>query len=116
MSKFKTSIPVDLAAIKNALPPRSFVSGVHFDGERVTLEWENDDYKTPYTVPVEWSDLNSIPAGVKPPQARVAPAKTPEPEVELAPVVSGQQTSSPSQPEAKPDDAPTVKKQAVRKK
>lgn len=115
MSKFKTSIPVDLDAIKKALPARSFINSVEFDGDRVSVQWENDDFKTPYTFPVEWQDLSAIPAGVC--DLKNAPA-APKPEVKEAPKmyapVSGQQTSSQSQPAAKPDDAARVKKKPAK--
>lgn len=115
MSKFQTSIPVDLATIKNALPPRSFVNDVVFDGERVIVNWENDDYQTPYTFPVEWRDLNQVPAGVRhgtTPAAPKAPAQRATPK--MYPAVSGQQTSSPSPQKAKPDDAAAVKKKTAK--
>lgn len=75
MSKFKTSIPVEIKAVLDALPPRSFVNGVSLEGETVVVQWENDDYRTPYTYPVEWEDPHTVPAGVKP-ISRNPPAQT----------------------------------------
>src|SRR5579862_5521555 len=54
MSKFQTTITVDLKAVLDQLPERSFVNGILFDGENVIVHWENDDYTTPYTFPLEW--------------------------------------------------------------
>lgn len=109
MSKFKTSIPVDVEAIKNGLPARSFVHGVAFDGQSVTVEWENDHFKTPYTFSVDWPDLNKVPAGVRDitPGAPCEPAKK-------APDVTRQQMLSPSQIKGKADDAAAVKKKATK--
>ena len=57
MSKFVTSIPVDVAAVKALLPPNSFLHGVTFNAETssVDVTWENDAHKTPYTFPVPMS-------------------------------------------------------------
>jgi hypothetical protein len=118
MSKFKTHISVDLDTIKQNLPPRSFVNGIRFDGERVIVEWENDDFRTPYTTPMEWQDLAKIPAGVldmkNAPKPAPANSARPVPGRMNAPV-SGQQTSSQSPVKGKPDDAANVKKKPAGK-
>jgi hypothetical protein len=117
MSKFKTSIPVDVATIKEQLPERSFVNSVTFSGEAVVIEWENDNFKTPYTFPVEWADPAKIPAGVHDCKNGPAPKGTaPQPAAQkMHPFVSGQQTSSPSPQKAKAEDAPPVKKKPAAK-
>lgn len=62
MSKFKTSIKVDVAAVLAALPPYTYVHGVTFDRESssVQVEWENDNLRTPHTFATE-IDLADIP-------------------------------------------------------
>lgn len=117
MSKFKTSIPVDLDAIKNALPGRSFINSIEFDRERGTVSvlWENDDFKTPYTFPVDWQDLAKIPAGVcDVKNMPAAPKLAVKAALKMHAPVSGQQTSSQSQPAAKPNDAAAVKKKPAK--
>lgn len=74
MSKFITSIPVDVEAIKAILPDRSYVHGATFNPQegRVELVWEHDDYRTPYTFPVElplsvleMHGVDGLPDGIK---------------------------------------------------
>lgn len=57
MSKFKTTIPVDVEAVRRLLPPGSYVDDVVFDdaGEQVELHWQHDAFKTPFDHAVEFS-------------------------------------------------------------
>lgn len=57
MSRFKTSIPVDVAAVIKLLPARSYVEAVTLSADRASVElvWGCDDLVTPYTFPVECS-------------------------------------------------------------
>ena len=70
MSRFKTGIPVDVAAVKKALPGNSYIHGVHLnaDASAVVVEWENDQFKTGYTFatsfPLETLLARSLPPGV----------------------------------------------------
>lgn len=75
MSKFTTTIPVSVEAVTGSMPKGSFLNEVKLgdDKKSVVIEWENDDYKTPFTGPVELSPLvlegkEPLPATVKPPQ------------------------------------------------
>ena len=56
MSKFKTSIPVDIKRVTDALPLSSYLEGVQFNRESSTVEvlWENDRLRTPFTFASEW--------------------------------------------------------------
>jgi len=74
MSQFKTVIAVPVASVLAKLPPGSFVdphNGVRFDAESksVVVQWEHDDYRTPYSIPVEFSeahlDAGTCPDGVR---------------------------------------------------
>lgn len=89
MSKFKTSIPVDVDAIKKLLPEGAYVHGVEWDEEQkdVNVLWEHDAFKTPVDFPVEFPRVNleeqKLPEGVtlrKPEGAEVPPANKPLPE------------------------------------
>ena len=77
MSRFKTTILVDVEAVKASLPKNAFIHGIRFveTPPSVELEWEHDDLKTPYTFSMEFSaaDLQAkkLPADVK----YTAPAK-----------------------------------------
>lgn len=53
MSQFITEIPVDLAAVLNKLPKRSFVESVQYDAtaRKVCVVWSNDQLQTPFSVP-----------------------------------------------------------------
>lgn len=55
MSKFSTTIPVNVEEVIKSLPENSFLHGVRIgdDKKSVVVEWENDNWRTPYTVPVE---------------------------------------------------------------
>jgi hypothetical protein len=57
MSKFTTTIPVPVDAVLKMLPPNSFVNTVRIGEDKASLvvEWEQDEWRTPYTVPVEVS-------------------------------------------------------------
>lgn len=100
MSKFRTTIPVDIERITKALPARSFVNEVTFDGENVIVQWENDDYSTAFTYAVEWSDLAELPAGVTKGQRKAisptAPVRRTGAIAPARPRVSGQQTPLPA--------------------
>lgn len=100
MSTFKTSIPVDLAAVKKLLPPMSHVESITLDVTQdppaVILQWSNQRCRTPYSVALDWplSDLQAQkePALVKvedwppklvakPAQAAPAPYPAPQPKI-----------------------------------
>ncbi len=53
MSQFITEIPVDLEAVLNKLPKRSFVESVQYDAtaRKVCVVWSNDQLQTPFSVP-----------------------------------------------------------------
>jgi len=55
MSKFSTRIPVDVEAIRAALPPASSVQSVRLgeDKKSLVVDWESEDWTTPFTVPIE---------------------------------------------------------------
>jgi hypothetical protein len=57
MSKFSTTIPVNVEAVTDSLPKNSFIHGVRIgdDKKSIVIDWEQDDWRTPYTVPVEVS-------------------------------------------------------------
>ena len=60
MSKFTTTIPVLVDEALAKLPAGAFVhpvSGVNIspDKRSLVIEWEHDDFKTPYSRPVEMS-------------------------------------------------------------
>lgn len=57
MSKFQTTIPTDLSSVMASLPKGAFFNSTRLSEDRQSLviEWEHDDWKTPYTVPVELS-------------------------------------------------------------
>jgi|GEM_PF-6754314 len=57
MSKFITTIKVPVETIKAALPKRAFVHSVTLgdDNESVVVEWDCDQWNTPFSVPVEVS-------------------------------------------------------------
>lgn len=84
MSQFKTIIQVPVESIIAKLPPGSFVHpeyGFKWDREarQLTVIWENDDFKTGLTIPVEFPesalDSKKLPDGV-----RKTPAPEPQPE------------------------------------
>ena len=102
MSKFKTSIPVDVSQITNLLPARASVLEIRFEGSAITVEWDDDDLVTPYMYALDftveqlqWVNLNGSlaelpehtkfrPGSVHTNVPEVKPAPTPE-EKELAP-------------------------------
>jgi hypothetical protein len=71
MSKFKTSIPVDVDSIKGALPKGAFIEGVTWnqDAGAVELRWSHGAFKTPFDYAVEFTpdDLlsHNPPKGVR---------------------------------------------------
>jgi hypothetical protein len=96
MSKFRTTITVDINALVRRLPPRSAVTQITLrdDMTGVDVEWENDDFKTPYTVPVDWQNPPAVPEGVTGPTA----------------ALSGHPGNFVSPPDARQADARTRKK------
>ena len=54
MSMFKTTIPVDLASVRQALPPQSYVHSTKLNEatSEVEVVWESDAFTTPYTFPL----------------------------------------------------------------
>lgn len=95
MSTFKTSIPVDVAAVIGLLPEHSHVEAITLDTTEgqppaVVLQWSNHRLKTPYSVPHDFPVANletkSLPENTtiedwppKPKAAPVATAAKPEP-------------------------------------
>jgi hypothetical protein len=87
MSRFHTSIPVDVEAVKKLLPQRGVhVHGVVINSDdpkqlEVVVDWECDNLRTPYSFPVEFpiQELkeHKLPKGVTFVDAK-APAKTAE--------------------------------------
>ncbi len=71
MSKFKTSIPVDVAGVKQLLPEGSHIDGVTFDESAgtVSVHWQHDRFRTPFDHAVEFPMPNleraQVPKGVK---------------------------------------------------
>ena len=55
MSRFKTTIPINLGEVINKLPARSYVESVEISADRKSAEvvWGCDDLKTGFTFPVE---------------------------------------------------------------
>lgn len=117
MSKFKTTIPVDLDGVLSKLPKGSAVLGITLreDKKAVEVVWDHDQFRTPYTFPVDCPDPENPPvtAPTKP-EPEPAPASgqeadsvsQPEPVAADAAPVSGQGADSPSQPQAPAADAP----------
>jgi len=81
MSKFKTSIPVDVDSIKKLLPAGSFLHGVSWDAQRSAVDvlWEHDDLKTGRDFPADYS-LEKLKAEIKiaPPVATGVAATAPD--------------------------------------
>lgn len=67
MSKFKTTIPISVAAVLAKLPARSYVEGTKLNEARDGVEviWGCDDLRTGYTFPVEFP-LANLEAGSRP--------------------------------------------------
>lgn len=82
MSKFVTRIPVDVDAVKRLLPKRSYVTcvGLHPDKDAVEVFWDDDDFETGYTFPVEFStellEARKLPDKVKLRKGAAAPVPT----------------------------------------
>lgn len=55
MSKYKTSIQVDVQSVKELLPAAAYVHGLKWNPETSSVEvvWDHDAFKTPYDYPVE---------------------------------------------------------------
>lgn len=69
MSRFKTVLSVDVAGVRQALPPGSYVESVTFDEkEGVAVVWDHPALTSKFTFPVEFplADLTAarVPAGV----------------------------------------------------
>lgn len=97
MSKFRTVIPVDIKGLLAKLPAASFVDSISMlpDGSGVAVEWQNDNYRTPYTYPVDCPEPGKLaPVGAYGAQ----------------PSMSGQRPNSPSQQTKPAADAARVKK------
>jgi len=83
MSKFKTSIPVDVESIKKLLPEGAYLHGVEWDKQQsdVNILWEHDKFVTPHDFATEFPRANleqeKLPDGVKfyrPPKPKQAEA------------------------------------------
>ncbi len=72
MSKFITSIPIDVESIKGKLPKGCFIHSISWNAEKSKLEitWEHHKLVTPYTFPVEFPVYNL--SGKLPKDVRVA--------------------------------------------
>jgi hypothetical protein len=87
MSKFNTNIPVDIDAAFAKLPAGSRVVNFSVDHAKkeLVVEWEHDQLKTPYSVPIGWP-LDALMAGTLPNMAKdlrtVSVPTPPEPIVE----------------------------------
>lgn len=100
MSNFKSTYPIDVKAITDLLPAKSYVDSVVWNPETKSLEvnWSNEGFKTLYSTAIDWSleklKDGSIPDGVK----NLSIVKLPDPiPSEPAPTVP---------PEEKPVDKP----------
>lgn len=73
MSKYKTTIPVDVAGLIQNLPKGSSINGVTLRDDRsgVDVLWEHDDYTTPYTFAVECPDPMVLKRTVQSPKSKV---------------------------------------------
>lgn len=71
MSKFVTTIAVDVKGVLQALPARGTPLDVRFNPEASTVEveWDDDDFETGYTFPVEFP-LELLKAGRLPKNVR----------------------------------------------
>jgi hypothetical protein len=71
MSKFSTTIPVDIASIIAKLPQDNFIHSVSLnaDNSGVEIVWESSKFVTPVTFPTEFpvKDIEKkvLPKGVK---------------------------------------------------
>lgn len=71
MSKFVTSIAVDVESVKKLLPGKAFFAEVRFNREASTVEivWEDDNLVTPFTnateFKVEFLRDRQLPKGVR---------------------------------------------------
>ena len=111
MSKFKTVIPVDVAAIVGLLPKNSFVEAVTFDKDAgaVCVTWDNDRLKTPYSFafdfPAENLKAQRIPEGVTVEGVTVA-GKPVEPAAQV--VDNGEGKAESGKRKAETDEGATV--------
>lgn len=116
MSKFKTTIPVDVAAVKKLLPAGAFFDGVSFDDETNSVEvrWQHDPFKTPFDhaieFPIEHLQAGEVPSFVKAEKRVPAVASPVEPSAEAEP------TSESTPSEAAVEDVPTAGAKTVAKK
>ena len=100
MSKFKTTILVDVAGVLAVLPKGSAVTNVSMTDDRrgISVFWEHDDFKTLYVFPVDCPDPRHPP--VKPVTAIPLPAQL---------TVSGQDLNGLSRAAAKTAEAARLK-------
>jgi len=81
MSAFKTSLPVDLEAVKRLLPKDHHIEKIVLDpaNSRIDVIWHTSAIETPYTFPVEFpvADLEAkkLPAQAKLAAPRVKPER-----------------------------------------
>ncbi len=91
MSKFHTSIPIDIDAAFAKLPVGSRVVNYSLDqtSRQLAVEWENDNLKTPYNVPIPYT-LEDLKDGVLPANTKslVEPPAPANPEPVEKPVES----------------------------
>ena len=57
MSQFATPVPVRLKTLLKRLPPHSRILQIRLGADQasVIIEWENETWQTPFTVPMEIS-------------------------------------------------------------
>jgi hypothetical protein len=104
MSKFKTSIAVDVAAITARLPADAYVHGVTWDPEakQVSVVWETDTIKTGFDFPVEYP-VEKLSAAAVPVDGTCETAGTDAPQISD----SRLEISEPGAPDAWPVCVPT---------
>lgn len=99
MSKFTTHIPVAVEDVIETLPKGSHVNGTSIsqDKRSFVVEWENDEWRTPYTMAVEvppemLTGKTELTAFIKTPERRAAEAaKKPECKKVQSPAVASPQ-------------------------
>jgi hypothetical protein len=113
MSKFVTSLPLDIEAIKELLPAGSDFSSVEWNKAESRLDffWEHDKLKTPFTfahpVSLEALQCEELPREIR--DLRPKGLKTPEPEPipESVPAETGTIVPLPTENQD-PDPAPAA--------
>ena len=108
MSKFVTSLPVDVDSLIAKLPSGAVVHEIILrpGHQAVDVVWDCDDYRSKVTFPIEWPAGEPTPAGVIfTPRVPVAPAAVPS---------VSRQTGQEQLPEASGEAQPRVRKKSGR--